>query len=308
MKILNGGNVVRIALTDIRRGDRLRLTSEDQVVNLLLMAGDTGITTPIHVRKSGSEYHLIDGAHRMEAARRLGMADIAALVVECRQDEARAMEASNNLGAARMTPLQTAVFVASWKRAFYELHPERKPRGFQGNRHTGKLVGDILSLTRSIASSFGISNRHAQRFLAAGEGLEVAEAQQIELSGRRIPVLELQAFAKVGEPDERAFCIAELLEGKSVASARKGWAATRAGVPPTLKDPVEEAFLVLQKLWGRAPLAAKRRFLETVEPEVSRMIHDIVDARIINAKLGKTVDDPTGAAVLRAKFGGSDAA
>ena len=76
-----------------------RRFSDAQVANLLLMAEDTGITTPIHVRKVAGKHVLIDGAHRLEAARRLGYTDIAALVHDCRADEARAMEASNNLGA-----------------------------------------------------------------------------------------------------------------------------------------------------------------------------------------------------------------
>lgn len=127
MKFLNSGNIIRIPLDEVHVEGRLREVRDAFVENLILMAEDTGITTPIHVRKDRGRFTLIDGAHRLEASRRMGLTDIAALVVECRSDEARAMEASNNLGAARMTPLQTAVFVASWKRDYYAMHPERKP-------------------------------------------------------------------------------------------------------------------------------------------------------------------------------------
>lgn len=116
MTPLFGGNIVRIAVGDIAVGQRLRQVSEAAVATLIVMAEDTGITSPIHLRKVKGTFELIDGAHRLTAAKRLGQSDVAALVVECRQDEARAMEASNNLGAARMMPGQTAVFVASWKR------------------------------------------------------------------------------------------------------------------------------------------------------------------------------------------------
>ena len=81
MKPLNGGNVVRLPLDQIKIGTRLRRVSDAQVENLLLMAEDTGITTPIHVRKNGTAYELIDGAHRLEATRRLGLPDIAAGLV-----------------------------------------------------------------------------------------------------------------------------------------------------------------------------------------------------------------------------------
>ena len=96
MKFLNSGNIVRIPLDEVLVEGRLRDVREAFVENLILMAEDTGITTPIHVRKVQGRYVLIDGAHRLEAARRMGLSDIAALVVECRADEARAMEAASS--------------------------------------------------------------------------------------------------------------------------------------------------------------------------------------------------------------------
>ena len=191
MKTLNSGNVVRIPLDQIVVGKRLRIVAHAQVQNLILMAQDTGITTPIHVRKTKDGYELIDGAHRLAAAHDLGHADIACLVVECRQDEARAMEASNNLGAARMTPLQTAVFVASWKRDYYAMHPDRKPGVFKGNQHSGKVVEDIMSLTTTVADSFGITERHARRVLAVGERLSPDEITLLDTPERRVALADL---------------------------------------------------------------------------------------------------------------------
>jgi len=144
------------------------------------MAEDTGITTPIHVRKIGTKHYLIDGAHRLEASRRMGLPDIACLVVECRTDEARAMEASNNLGAARMTPLQTAVFVASWKKTYYEMHPDRKPGVFFGNQHSKKEVTALNALTNSIADSFGRKPRQIFKIMAVGERLTETEVHLLD--------------------------------------------------------------------------------------------------------------------------------
>lgn len=271
MKVLNNGNVIQIAVDQVQVGPRLRTTSPDQVDNLVLMAEDTGITTPIHVRKVGTEYHLIDGAHRLEAAKRLGLNTIAALAVECRQDEARAMEASNNLGAARMSPLQTAVFVASWRKSHYELHPEAKPRGFRGNQHTEKLVGDNLSLTRSIALAFGVTDRTAQRFLAAGERLNIEEAAQIELSGRRVPLRDLQVLAKVQFHDDRMAVIGAMIDGKPAAAALRALKEQRAGVEAPAKDPVEDAFKALLNAWSRAPQAVRRRFVHQVGDELAAL-------------------------------------
>lgn len=275
MKALNGGNVVRLPLDQIKVGARLRKVSDAQVENLLLMAEDTGITTPIHVRKNGSTYELIDGAHRLEATRRLGLGDIAALVVECRQDEARAMEASNNLGAARMTPLQTAVFAASWKRDYYAAHPDRKPGVFKGNQYTGGLCETAVTtstipldkggpLTAAICEAFGIKERRAYRILSVGEKLSVAEVGLLERAARIVSLDELEALSKVKEPEERLAVVKVLAEDPKarVAVARRQYSAANGGPQTALKDPVEEAFKALSAAWARAGAGARRRFVE----------------------------------------------
>ena len=323
MKTLNSGNVVRLALDAITVGKRLRSVSPVQVQNLLLMAGDTGITTPIHVRKTKDGYELIDGAHRLAAAVELGHADIAALVVECRQDEARAMEASNNLGAARMTPLQTAVFVASWKRDYYALHPDRKPGVFKGNRHTKILVGDIMSVTRNsngrilddinsldtvVADSFGITERHARRILAVGERLSAEEISLLDTPARRIALGDLLVLSKIGEPEERAEVVGALVNAVPT-SANKSWAAIKtrkAGIKPVVKDAVDDAFRALSALWSRAPKAAKRRFVDTLEPELSNLLIQRRDAITINNKLGLPDDNTKGREIIARRNGMPD--
>ena len=211
MKFLNSGNVIRLALDQIEVGDRMRRVSDAGVENLMLMAEDTGITTPIHCRKVGSTDVLIDGAHRLALAKKLDLPDIAVLVMECRADEARAMEASNNLGAARMTPLQHVVFVASWKRDYYALHPDRKPGVFKGNRHSEKVVGDFMSLTKTMAEASGITERQAHRVLADGEALSPAEIALLDGS-KRVTLADLLALSKA-DPDTRAVAVAAFAAG-----------------------------------------------------------------------------------------------
>lgn len=273
MKPLNGGNVVRLPLDQIKIGTRLRRVSDAQVENLLLMAEDTGITTPIHVRKNGTAYELIDGAHRLEATRRLGLPDIAALVVECRQDEARAMEASNNLGAARMTPLQTAVFAASWKRDYYAAHPDRSPGVFKGNRHTGNLVTAETALTSAICEAFGIKERRAYRILSVGERLGVAEVGLLERAARIVSLDELEALSKVNEPEERLAVVRALADDPKirVAHARRQYSAANGGAKAAVKDPVEEAFKALSAAWARAGAVARRRFVAEHFGELGRL-------------------------------------
>lgn len=271
MKFLNGGNVVRLPIDKIEVDGRLRAVRQSFVENLMLMAEDTGITTPIHVRKVKTRHVLIDGAHRLEAARLLGLPDIAALVVECRADEARAMEASNNLGAARMTPLQTAVFVASWKRDYYALHPERKPGVFKGNQFTGngKVVTDKMSLATIIADAFGVDERTVFRALRAGENLTPEEVEQLDAAPRRVAMKDLMVLGKIGDPEERADVVARLAEnGKLTAVQARRARRVEAGLEAPVKDADERAYLALAKAWTRAGTAARKRFLRDFRSEV----------------------------------------
>ena len=296
MMILNSGNVVRLALDAVVVGTRMRSVWPAQVQNLLLMAEDTGITTPIHVRKTKAGYELIDGAHRLAAARELGLADIACLVVECRQDEARAMEASNNLGAARMTPLQTAVFVASWKRDYYALHPDRKAGIFKGNQHaktpkaenslsvgnkTKNVVTDTMSLTTIMADSFGITERHAHRILAVGERLSPEEITLMDSADRRVALVDLLVLSKISEPADRLEVVTALVADTPL-SAAKGWAAIRArkaSVKPLFKDPIDVDFRALRVLWLRVHKKAKRRFVAAFWAELQDMAADAGDQK-----------------------------
>lgn len=273
MKFLNSGNVVRLALDEIEVGNRLRAVREAQVSNLISMAEDTGITTPIHVRRVGGKHYLIDGAHRLEASRRMGLADIACLVVECRMDEAQAMEASNNLGAARMTPLQTAVFVASWKKTYYELHPDRKPGVFKGNQHSGKVVSPENGLTTAIADAFGRKRSQIHKIMAVGEKLTETEVFMLDRAEAPVSLDDLEAIGKINDPEIRERVVRKIGLGaaKKVSEARRQIEAEDGGVKPTVKDPVEEAFLSLVKLWARTPTAAKRRFMHEMADELAAL-------------------------------------
>lgn len=282
MRFLHSGNVIRLPLDQIEVVGRLREVRNAFVENLILMAEDTGITTPIHVRKVKDGYVLIDGAHRLEAAKRMGLPDIAVLVVECRADEARAMEASNNLGAARMTPLQTAVFVASWKRDYYTLHPERKSGVFKGNQHTGKVVEEIVSLTTCIADAFSITDRQVRNILRAGESLTSEEAASLDAAPGRVTMKDLQDLAKIAEPAERSAVVHRLAAGgaKSAAAARKSLAQEASSAPAAAPaDPNDKAVAAALTQLKRMSAVARRRFVAEAFAILSPLVVDEAEQR-----------------------------
>jgi ParB family chromosome partitioning protein len=58
---------------------------------------------------------------------------------------------------------------------------------------------------------------------------------------------------------------------KSAGQARAAFIAREKGIEPSVKDPVEEAFNALAAIWSRAPMAAKRRFMQEFSDEIAAM-------------------------------------
>lgn len=139
-----------------------------------------------------------------------------------------------------------------------------------------------MSLTTVIADSFGISERHAHRVLAVGERLQPNEVALLDAPGVRVGLADLAVLSKISEPTDRADVLAGLVKPKPV-SASKGWAAvnaSKAGVQPIHKDPVDEAFKALTALWSRAPKPAKRRFVDELQAELARLLAEAASGDI----------------------------
>lgn len=274
----------RVRLSDIQISQRLRPVSDAGVEAILASVAEIGrIKDPIHLRRSKKGLTLLAGGHRHEAYRRLGTEEIDAWVWSgITDDHARLIEIDDNLAGAEMGPLDTAVFLAERKRVFERLHPETR-RGGDRRSVSFQNQTDTMSVSSFVATTaekFGLSPRHVFRMVAAGEKLG-ADSARLRHCPRPITLKDLIEIAKVGEPTERYAIVDALREGKvkSAAEARRAWLARESGDTPAEKDPVEEAFNALSKLWQRTPLAAKRRFVaehcaELVDLTAQHMLND----------------------------------
>lgn len=253
----------RIAVADIIVGSRLRPVSEAGVESLVASIAETQVMKDaIHVRrKKSGEIVLVAGAHRLEAARRLGWSDIEAKVwTDVTDDWARLMEVDDNLAGAEMNALDTALFLAERKSIYEKLHPEVTVEAFKGNQHTGKLAADIMSFATATAEKFGITDRHIRRLVAVGSALSRDEVRWLRSAPRPVKLADLQVLSKIADGHERSQVCIALSNGKapSASAARKAMVGNNGSAP---KDPVEAGFNALAKAWSRAPMAAKKRFL-----------------------------------------------
>jgi ParB family chromosome partitioning protein len=266
-----------LPVADIVCRDRLRPTSEAGVAALLASIGELGvIKDAIHVRKKkDGSFHLMAGGHRLEAAKRLGMATIPVKVWTCTDDWARLMEIDDNLAGAELTPLDTALFLAARKQVYERLHPETA-RGRAGANARWSDASELGSFASTTAEKLGISERQVQKIVAAGERLDPRDTQLLRRAPRPVTLKDLAEIAKTTSAPERYHVVGELSSGnaKTAAEARRSWPGKTGGsIAP--KDPIEDSFKALRTAWKRASKAARRRFLESEMSSVEGLISEI---------------------------------
>jgi ParB family chromosome partitioning protein len=261
---------VEIARIEVRDEMRLRPVSEAGVQSVMSSIEELGLMKdPIHLRLKrglkGAEDRLvlIAGAHRLEAATRLGWTEVPARVWECSDDWARLMEVDDNLAGSELSPLDMAVFLAERKRLYEALHPETKAGVAGGKVIPGKkITTDMMSVASfavATAEKFGMSDRHVRRMIHAGGFLAPHEVSELRGAPRPVSLADLQQIAKLSDAAERGRVVRLLHDGHARSAAVAIKAAR--GVPERARrDPEDAAFNALVTAWERAPRAAKLRF------------------------------------------------
>lgn len=256
-------------LDQIKVGERVRPISEATVAALLHVIGEHGFTVPILVRKYKDRFELIDGAHRLEAMRRRGDVIIPAMVAYCSQQEAKALEVTQNLAGAAMSPLDDALFLAAYSAAYEELHPETR-RGAASVLARQGIQTELSSFCDIIADKRSITSRQVRKIVAAGRNISRSDADLLRSAERKASLKDIVDIGKIGDADERASVVLRLASGnaKSAAAAISSLKAEKAGVQPLIKDKVDVAFNALMAIWNRAPKAAKKRFCFEAAKEI----------------------------------------
>lgn len=256
----------RVPVADIDVSNRLRPVSEAGIESIMASIQETGVMKDaVHLRqKKGGKLILIAGGHRLEAAKRLGWAEIEAKVwADVTDDWARLMEIDDNIAGAELSPLDTAVFLAERKRIYEKLHPETKHAvgsALAAKRWDATELGSVAFATAT-AEKFGMTDRQVRKIVAAGGNLDPRDIMLLRQAPKPVTLKDLTEIAKISGPVERYDVVAALSEGraKSAADARRLRNAASGDTP--VEDPVEAAFRALDKAWQRAPMAAKKRFL-----------------------------------------------
>lgn len=267
-----------IDVSAIKVGERTRFVSEPALSVLSASYEDQGgFTTPIHVRKDKDGYELIDGAHRLEVAKRLGLETILARIWACSKQQARFLEVDANVSQADLTPVALARSLALRHEAYVKLHPGTGAGTAGGLARQGQQAKDF-SFAEFVAEARGLSTRRIQQIIKAGKSLSAKEAEALEKAPRRITVDDLSELSAITEAEERDFVVKSLVAGevKKAKAARKAWKA-ETGTAPAPANQTEQSFARLSDAWKRAPKVARARFLEVFAEQIQTELQELVD-------------------------------
>jgi len=163
-----------------------RHVQEDKVAELAHSIELTGLQQPIKVRMQADEPHLIDGLHRLSAARALGWPDIDSEVVEADDRRARMIEIAANLHRAELNELERAEAITEWVRLAEE---ERKLISAQLAQKLGpgRPEGGQSQAARELGAPRD-AVRRAQKIAALPEGAKAA-ARDLHLANNQAALL-----------------------------------------------------------------------------------------------------------------------
>ena len=186
-----------------------------------------GLTNPISVRQApddGTPTTLVAGRHRLEAFRRLGWQTIPAIVFDDDDLAAEQREITENLVRSSLTPAQEARATKRLKELYEAQHPETKHGGNRRSngeiRHlkSGKSTTDRF--TKKTAKVTGRSETAVKE--AARRGKALGDEVLDDITGTDLDKgTELDALAKMPEPERKAKVAEAAAEAKKPASERK---------------------------------------------------------------------------------------
>ena len=263
---------IRLAVDDIRIGERLRGLNEAKVAMLESSMRDIGLQTPITVAADeAGGWRLVAGLHRLEATRKLGRTDIACLVIDRSEPAARLWEIDENLVRSELTQLERDQHLLRRKQIFDEWvigETGRNPPGLGGRSNKG-FATDTEEKTGIAKRRVNESVRRATRI-----------ADEVQQAVRRMPAadtrVELDALASM-DPTEQKLAVNKVERGEAV-----NFRAARGQIRGDREsDETQRHFKELRSAWRNAGAEARTRFLrwlqETAEAELPGFVQRSAD-------------------------------
>src|SRR3954467_3188725 len=217
-----------IPIAQVQIDERLRGLNEKQVTRLVESIREIGLLNPITVwEKPDAEgnmvepdYGIVAGAHRLEACKRLGYTEIAAIVVDLPDLKRQLAEVDENLAGPTLTKAERALFTKRRKRIYEALHPETRHGAIGGGHDQGRKPCDSAKAERFTADTAAHTSRSERAVqLDAARGEKIAEDVLEAVKGTAFDLgTNLDALAKL--PVEQQQAVAEYVRNGDLISAK----------------------------------------------------------------------------------------
>lgn len=147
-----------------------RPIDRDTIAALAESIAAVGLINPIRVRQDGERFEVIAGAHRFEACKSLGLAEVECDVVPDDDLHAELAMIDENLCRAELSPSDRARQTARRKAIYEELHPETRHGGDRksdqvANSATRSFAAETAAVTGSSARSVRQDAERGQKVL-----------------------------------------------------------------------------------------------------------------------------------------------
>jgi ParB family chromosome partitioning protein len=266
-----GSPVILASVSAIDATGRLRPVDPAHAQMIAASMNESGLIQPIVVRAdaSGNGLKLVVGGHRLCGAEINGWDEIAAILVECSDDEARQIEIDENLARKELTALERAEFLAERKRVYETLHPEvahGKARRPKTDKQKVANFATFSRFSKDAAKATGLSERSVQLACALAASLSPEAVALIRGTKLADNQAQLQALAAL-DPAEQVTAAREVAQGRAsnVAKAR-----VSAGLVPAGAVRSEDGPLVkLEALLARMTPGQLRDALVMVQTKVA---------------------------------------
>lgn len=159
-----------LSIDQIDRRPDARAIDGNTVAGLVESIAAIGLLNPIRVRQHGDRWQVIAGAHRLEASRLLGLAEIEAAVVDDDDLHAELAMIDENLCRAELSPSDRARQTARRKAIYEELHPETAA-GYAGANSRWNATDNLSTASFAVetAKIAGKDERSVRRDAERGE-------------------------------------------------------------------------------------------------------------------------------------------
>ncbi|MHB1697767.1 MAG: ParB/RepB/Spo0J family partition protein [bacterium] len=190
--------------------NRKREADEKKVNELVESIKELGLISPIYVNRSGDDYILIAGLHRLTAYKKLGIDRIPAKITDIDDIHSELAEIDENLVRAELHYLDRAEILKRRQEIYEELHPEAKAKAkgaIASNKKQGKGNFDandtmaVASFTEDTAKKTNLSERTIQRDLQIAKNLDDKVKKQIK--DKKISKKDALEIARLKKEDQQ---------------------------------------------------------------------------------------------------------